>query len=131
MSTTLARKLRKRMSPAEARMWNLLRAAPFCDWHFRRQVPLAGYFADFASHGAKLVIEIDGDTHGTAAALRHDAVRDAALRREGYRIVRFTNRDVMNNLEGVGITTIELLAVAPTRPLRGHPPHKGEGERRG
>ena len=70
MSIDLARKLRKAMPPAEARMWNLLRGEPFRWWHFRRQVPVAAYFADFASHAAKLVVEIDGDTHGTAAARR-------------------------------------------------------------
>jgi very-short-patch-repair endonuclease len=131
MNTALARKLWKRMPPAEARMWNLLRAEPFHGWHFRRQVPLAGYFADFASHGARPVIEIDGDTHGTEEALRYDAVRDAALRREGYEVARFTNRDVMNNLEGVGTVLIDMLGAPPTRPLRGHPPHKGEGESSG
>jgi very-short-patch-repair endonuclease len=128
MNTALARKLRKRMPPAEARMWNLLRTEPYRSWHFRRQVPLAGYFADFASHGAKLVIEIDGDTHGTAEAVRYDAVRDARVRAEGYRTVRFTNGDVMNNLAGVGTMIIDLLAAAPTRPLRSHPPHRREGE---
>jgi very-short-patch-repair endonuclease len=128
MNTALARKLRQRMPPAEARMWNLLRAEPFRAWHFRRQVALAGYFADFASHGAKLVIEVDGDTHGTEEAQRYDAIRDAALRREGYKVVRLTNRDVMNNLAGVGTILIDLLAATPTRPLRGHPPHKGVGE---
>ena len=129
MSIELARKLRKAMPPAEARMWNLLRGEPFRSWHFRRQVPIAAYFADFASHLAKLVIEIDGDTHGTVPARRYDAVRDAVLRREGYKVIRVTNRDVMNHLDGVGQIVAQALGAPPTRPLRGHPPHKGEGER--
>jgi very-short-patch-repair endonuclease len=128
MSTELARKLRKTMPPAEARMWNLLRGEPFRSWHFRRQAPIAAYFADFASHAAKLVIEIDGDTHGTASARRYDAARDAVLRREGYKVVRVTNRDVMNHLDGVATSIAAELAAPPTRPLRGHPPHEGEGE---
>jgi len=118
------------MSPAEARLWNLLRAEPFASWHFRRQVAIGPYYADFASHPARLVVEVDGDTHGSERAAEYDASREAAMRRQGYRTFRATNRDVMNNLDGVGAAIqARLGAAAPTRPLRGHPPHKGEGER--
>jgi len=126
VSIELARSLRKRMPPAEARMWNLLRSQPFADWHFRRQVAIGRYYADFAAHAAKLVIEVDGDTHGSSEG--YDRERDAFLNVEGYRVLRVTNREVMNNLDGVGAIIAAALVATPTRPLRGHPPHKGEGE---
>jgi very-short-patch-repair endonuclease len=104
------------MSPAEARIWNLLRTEPLRDWHFRRQVPLGAYYADFASHAARLVIEVDGDTHGSAAARQHDAHRDAFIAGQGYQTLRISNYDVMNNLDGVGEHLMRVLAAAPTRP---------------
>ena len=79
-------------------MWRALREA-FPHLRFRRQVPLGPYFADFCSHGARLVIEIDGDTHDARAV--HDAVRTGFIVRQGYRVVRFDNSDVMTNLDGV------------------------------
>jgi very-short-patch-repair endonuclease len=122
MSTELARKLRKRMPPAEARIWNLLRVEPFRQFHFRRQVPIGRYYADFASHAAKLVVEVDGETHGSVVAQRYDADRDGFMRREGYSIIRVTNRDVMNNLEGVGIHLLAVLSAAPHPTFAGPSP---------
>ena len=101
MSTERARELRKNMPAPEARLWNLLRAEPLRVHHFRRQVALGPYYADFASHSAKLVIEVDGWTHATDAELAHDQRRDAFIRSEGYDILRVTNVDVMENPEGV------------------------------
>jgi len=101
MSIALARKLRKRMPPAEARLWNALRELKPLGFHFRRQVPLGRYYADFACHHALLVIEVDGDTHGSDTAMQYDAERDAFIRAEGYEVLRFGNHDVMHNLEGV------------------------------
>jgi very-short-patch-repair endonuclease len=66
---------------------------------FRRQVPCGPYFADFASHGAKLIIELDGGHH--ADAQEYDAARTAFLNGEGYRVIRFWNNDVLMNTEGV------------------------------
>jgi len=109
MNIERARDLRRRMTPAEARMWNLLRDEPYKTARFRRQVPLGDYFADFASHSAKLVIEVDGDTHGTERAARYDAVRDDFLVSEGYQVVRFTNEDVLRNLTGVNERLVALL----------------------
>ena len=109
-------------------MWNALRQAPFEEFHFRRQVPLGPYFADFASHAAKLVVEVDGDTHTGEPAEAYDDRRDWFIRSQGFDIVRVTNRDVMNNLEGVLITVSQRLGPTPTRPLPG-PPSPQEGGR--
>ena len=76
-------------------MWRLLRAiAPEARW--RRQVPLRHFIVDFASHRAKMVVEVDGGQHSPEA----DAVRTAIIEAEGYRVLRFWNNDVLGNAEG-------------------------------
>ena len=73
MTIERARELRRSMSAAEARMWNLLRTAPFKALHFRRQFAIGPYYADFASFKARLVIEVDGSQHYEDAAIAYDA----------------------------------------------------------
>lgn len=63
MSVERARQLRKNMGAPEAKLWNALRELRLLGHHFRRQVPLGRYYADFCCHKARLVIEVDGDTH--------------------------------------------------------------------
>ena len=92
------------MTPQERLLWRGLKEA-FPDAHFRKQVPLGPYYADFACHAAKLVIELDGSQHADAVA--YDAARTAFLESEGYAIVRFWNNDVTQNLDGV------IAAIAP------------------
>ena len=107
------------MTDAERALWYLLREA-FPEEHFRRQVPIRHYIADFASHRAKLIIEVDGGQHATEA----DAPRSAVLEEEGYRVIRFWNHDVLGNREGV-FTVIESVL----RDRHPHPtlPHQGGG----
>jgi very-short-patch-repair endonuclease len=111
------------MGPPEAKLWNALRQLRALGHHFRRQVPVGRYYADFCCHKRCLIIEVDGDSHGSEQAIAHDAARDAFLRREGYRVLRVTNLDVMRNLDGV-TTEILILLDQPPPSL---PPHKGEG----
>jgi len=82
-------------------MWRLLYPFRTGDYHFRKQVQFGPYYADFACHHAKLVIEVDGDTHGATAAISHDLRRDDFLRMRGYTVLRFSNLDVMTNPDGV------------------------------
>lgn len=110
-TTTHARSLRRESTEPEKRMWNALRIS-FSDDKWRRQVPIGRYFADFCSHRAKLVIEIDGDSHVDSAD--YDAARSAFIEHEGYRIVRFANADIMANPDGV-IATISGYRRAPTQ----------------
>ena len=84
------------MTVAETAMWRLLRES-FKEQHFRRQVPIRHFIVDFASHRAKLVIEVDGGQHGPAI----DAARTAVIEGEGYRVIRFWNNDVLGNPDGV------------------------------
>ena len=90
-------------------MWRLLRTvAPQARW--RSQVPLRHLIVDFASHRAKLVVEVDGGQHSAEA----DAPRTAIIEAEGYRVLRFWNNDVPGNAEGCArILTDELAARSP------------------
>lgn len=92
INVTRARAMRRDPTDAERAMWLILRR-DFAPWRFRRQVPIGPAIADFASHRALLVVEVDGGQHDP----RRDAGRDAAIRREGYRVVRFWNNDVLGN----------------------------------
>ncbi|WP_298282649.1 DUF559 domain-containing protein [Novosphingobium sp.] len=97
--TEFARENRKAMSEPETRIWLQLRAERFQGVKFRRQKVIGSYIADFAANEPKIVVEIDGYTHDADDA--RDAIRTRFLESEGYRVVRYTNVDVMQNLEGV------------------------------
>jgi len=94
-----ARRLRRNATDAERLIWARLRGRRFAGYKFKRQVPIAGFVVDFVAPQAKLIIEIDGGQH--AARIEEDRLRTEELERFGYRIVRFWNHDVLNNIEGV------------------------------
>jgi very-short-patch-repair endonuclease len=94
-----AKQLRRDLTPAEARLWYHLRAKRFAGVKFRRQTVIGPFIADFTCRTAMLVIEVDGDTHGSA--IQYDAERTAFLEQQGWRVLRFTNADVLQNLEAV------------------------------
>ena len=96
-----ARTLRRDATEAEKKLWQHLRQPPFKQYHFRRQATIGPYFADFASHQLRIVIEVDGGQHADNVA---DDRRTAYLASEGYLVLRFWNNDVLGNLEGVLIT---------------------------
>ncbi|HEX5239125.1 MAG TPA: DUF559 domain-containing protein [Sphingomicrobium sp.] len=115
-----ARDLRKRMTKAERAVWRILKES-FRDWHFRKQVPLRHFIADFASHRARLVIEVDGGQHDAAA----DLPRTRVIEDEGYRVLRFWNNEVLGNPDGVWMM---IEAALPERHPTPAPPHQGEGK---
>lgn len=82
---------------------------------FQRQVVLAPYIADFACRSERLVIELDGDTHAGREA--YDAARTRALEDLGYRVLRFSNSDVMTNLGAVLDAILKALGRDPEDPL--------------
>jgi very-short-patch-repair endonuclease len=96
-----ARKLRRDMTNAEVILWSRLKGRQLYGWQFRKQHPIRGYIADFACAQAHLVIEIDGETHSTDSERRYDAIRTRAIESEGWTVVRFWNREVYNELDGV------------------------------
>jgi very-short-patch-repair endonuclease len=106
-----ARQMRSEATPAEAKLWALLRAHRFADVKFTCQVIVAPYILDFAARSHRIAIEIDGDTHGRQTG--YDAARTDFLNQQGYRVIRFTNADVMANLEGVTFAIEVALAAAP------------------
>lgn len=123
-----ARQLRRDMTPQERKLWRALREN-FAAHNFRKQVPLGPYFADFACHRARLVIEVDGSQHGNDAGIARDAARTRFLEAEGYRVLRFWNGDVDRNLEGVVrmiAATLESLGAQTRAAPASRPPHKGE-----
>ena len=107
--TALARRLRRDQTPAERKLWELLYAFRQAGWHVRRQSPIGDYVVDFVCKRAGLVFEVDGDTHYLPGAEAKDVERTAYLSMRGYRVVRFTNLDVMSNPEGVYFELMRLL----------------------
>jgi very-short-patch-repair endonuclease len=97
----LARRLRSDQTDAEERLWRLLRGRQLGGFKFRRQHPLGPYVADFFCFEAGLVIELDGGGHAEEEQRTHDLVRDDALRSQGLRVVRVTNKDVLTRTEVV------------------------------
>ena len=97
----LAKSLRRRMTPMEARLWLQLKAMNKEGTNFRRQVPIGPFAADFACLTSRLVIEVDGWGHWQEQGRRRDSDRDTALNEQGFRIVRFDNDDVRRELDGV------------------------------
>ena len=99
MANELARSLRKRMTPQEIKLWQQLRYLE--GFHFRRQVPIGPHIVDFAEKTFQLVIEVDGSQHNEPDNLAKDAARDSGLKNKGYRVLRFWNFDVDQNMSGV------------------------------
>ena len=98
-STRRARALRQATTPAEARLWQHLRDRRLNGLKFRRQHPIGPFYADFCCSAARLVVEVDGDTHGERAA--YDTRRTEWLSQAGYEVVRVTNEDVSVRLDVV------------------------------
>ncbi|WP_082434140.1 endonuclease domain-containing protein [Devosia sp. A16] len=130
MSTRRERELRVNPTVPERRMWRLLHTFRSAGHHFRRQEQIGPYYVDFACHAARLVIEVDGETHGHTQEA--DALRDEFLRYEGYAVLRFSNDDVVQNEDGVfTVLSSALAGKTPTRNPRRPPPglpHEGGGE---
>lgn len=113
-----ARALRKNSTDAERILWAELRDHRLGGRSFRRQVPLGNYIADFVCHDAKLAIELDGGQHYSDDSEKADAARSARIEAKGFRILRFSNHDVMINCTGVlEAIAAALKASAPTLTL--------------
>jgi very-short-patch-repair endonuclease len=96
-----ARQLRSSQTSAEAKLWRALRNRRLDRWKFRRQHPIDRYVVDFVSLDGKLIVEVDGATHATAREVTRDAERTRVLESLGFHVMRVTNVDVYENLEGV------------------------------
>jgi len=115
-----ARKLRASQTSAEARLWQALRNRRLVRWKFRRQHQIDRYIVDFVSLDGKLVVEVDGVTHARAEEVARDEQRTRVIKSLGFLVVRVTNVDVYENLEGV----LEMID-RTLRPRYGWPPSPG------
>jgi very-short-patch-repair endonuclease len=95
----LAKKMRRNMTFAERCFWNAVRANKIPGMHFHRQQVIDGFIADFYCADHRLVVEIDGGVHEFQRA--HDAQRDIALQKNGLKVLRFKNEDVVDHIEHV------------------------------
>lgn len=111
------------MTDAEKRLWYLLRDRRLSGYKFRRQVPIGPYIADFVCLSARLIVELDGGQH--AEQTKKDKVRDAWLKSQRFRVLRFWDNDVLANTEGVLQAILEHCENSTPHP---HPsPARGEG----
>ena len=120
--THRAKELRNAATPAERALWRCLSGRKIGGWKFSRQMPVGPYFADFLCREAQLIVELDGYSHDMRQA--HDNRRDQWIAQNGYRTLRFTNENVMSNLEGVVAEIERSLAHLPTP----NPSRKREGD---
>jgi very-short-patch-repair endonuclease len=116
------------MTRAVTLLWRHLKANRMDGVGIRRQSPIGNYIADFVCFSSKLIIELDGESHDFEECQKRDESRDAFFAAEGFQVQRFTNDQVMTNLEGV----VEAIRQAASAGARGSPPslalpHKGGG----
>ena len=116
IKTSRARTLRANSTNAELRVWNRLRSRQIGGHKFVRQEPIGKYIVDFVCREQRLIVELDGGQHAIG---QRDAVRDKWLMEHGYRVLRFWNNDVFENIDGVLETIAGALTVES-------PPHPDE-----
>lgn len=93
--------LRKNMTEQERKLWNILRNNQFYELKFKRQVPIGNYVADFVCEIHNVIIELDGGQHNELDNIEKDKQRTEFLENKGYKVIRFWNNEVDNNIEGV------------------------------
>jgi very-short-patch-repair endonuclease len=110
-----APRLRKTTTDAEKHLWNALRKElpEISGTHFRRQVAIGSYVADFVCLGSRLIVEVDGPIHDNAAQRNRDAQRDAYLRDQNFRVIRFSNEMIMLDMMSV-LRTVRVALATPT-----------------
>jgi very-short-patch-repair endonuclease len=113
--------LRRHATDAERKLWAHLSARQVAGTRFNRQFPIGPFICDFVSRSARLIVEVDGGQHGVE--VEADARRTAFLERQGYRVLRFWNNDVLANPEGV----IQLIEQALLNSPSPDPSRKREG----
>jgi very-short-patch-repair endonuclease len=126
-----ARGLRNQPTDAERRLWHFLRAQKLCGRKFRRQAAIGPYVVDFVCFADKLIVELDGPQHLEPGAVEHDKRRTNWLASRGFRVVRFRNQELDENIravvDAIGRALDELEArsqnpPSPTLPAEGREP---------
>jgi very-short-patch-repair endonuclease len=111
--TGRARELQRNQTDAEERLWNRLRGRRLAEARFVRQYQIGNFIADFACRSLRLAIELDGGQHSES---ERDAARTRIIEAHGYRVIRFWNNEVMENIEGVLQLIARELAIARNEP---------------
>jgi very-short-patch-repair endonuclease len=106
-----SKELRHNTTPAEQKLWAILRAHQVAGVHFRRQHAIGNYIVDFCAPRAKLIIELDGGQH--LEQQEYDKERTEFLQAKGYRVLRFWNKDVLKDLNGVMQVILDAFATDP------------------
>ncbi len=101
METRRARSLRRNATSAERILWRRLQNRTLGGFKFVRQAPVGPYIADFLCRQRGLIIEVDGETHSSAAEIARDAKRTEFLEFRGFRVIRFDNAQLYENIEAV------------------------------
>ena len=127
---TNARALRKNSTDVERILWSELRDHRLNGAGFRRQVPIKSFIADFVCHAAKLVIELDGGQHFSDQAEQTDAARSVAIEAQGFRVLRFSNHDVMTKRAGVLEAIASAIAERAPTPTLPRKRERGEEKQR-
>jgi very-short-patch-repair endonuclease len=123
-----ARELRKNQTDAEQLIWNLLRGRRFLGKKFRRQHPVGRYILDFYCHEEKLAIELDGGQHNEPVQEKKDSKRTEFLEKQGIKVLRFWNNEVLQQTESVLEALYNAIHLAlPSSPSPPTPLPKGEG----
>ncbi len=115
------------MTGAETLLWRYIKAHRIEGLGLRRQVPMGDYIADFVCHSARIIIELDGGSHDFESRQRIDRKRDAWLESQGYAVLRFTNAQVLRELEGVVHVIREAACARRAEPPSLSLPDKGGG----
>ena len=121
--TARSRELRANPTEPERLLWQYLRSRRCGGVRFNRQFPVGPFICDFAARTPRLIVELDGETHARAETQAGDNARTAYLHAQGYTVIRFWNRDVMANVEGVVARIEQTLADMPSP----HPSRRREG----
>jgi very-short-patch-repair endonuclease len=98
---SLSRRLRLKQTPWETKVWARLRAKRISPQKFKRQYPIGNYIVDFYCAEKRLIIEIDGSQHDEEKNRTKDQIRDKYLKDQGFKVLRFKNNEIDQNLEGV------------------------------
>ena len=98
---TRAKSMRRKMTDAELKLWNELRAHRLMGLGFRRQFPIGRYLADFACPERKIIVEVDGSQHAEEKQSAADAVRSAELDKDGWTVLRFWNDEILRDIDDV------------------------------
>jgi adenine-specific DNA-methyltransferase len=121
-----SRTLRKNSTDAERKLWSAIRNRQLNGIKFRRQFPINSYILDFYSPEYKVAIEADGGQHYTNEITTKDNERTKALAAQGIRMLRFSDRDILQNIEGVSETILRTIEAMVNTPSPQSSPPGGE-----